>query len=73
MKIKTLKQLLFRLKVAITATLLISPFWAIGQDQTSVDLKYMYGYDADDGYYYPTKDEIKPIDLYPISNEFAVR
>ena len=38
-----MKQLLFRLKVAITATLLISPFWAIGQDQTSVDCFIDYG------------------------------
>ena len=45
----------------------------IGQNQTGSDYPFIYGYDADIPYYSPSQNDIYPIQLYPISNEFTVR
>ena len=68
-----MKQFLLNFKIAITTVLLALPMLATGQDQTGADLKFMYGYDANSINESPKLGDIRPIDLYPLSDEIIVR
>lgn len=69
-----MKRIVFKWNLAmILSLLLVLPTMVIGQNQTVSDYPFIYGYDADIPYYSPSQNDIYPIQLYPISNEFTVR
>lgn len=67
------KKYLMMTTVMALSLLFVLPTMVIGQNQTVSDYPFIYGYDADIPYYSPSQNDIYPIQLYPISNEFTVR
>lgn len=63
-----------RLRVVITLLLLLGlPIWAAGQDQISSETFFIYGYDADSRLFAPSANDIYPIEICFLEDEFTAR
>jgi hypothetical protein len=63
-----------RLRVVITLLLLLGlPIWAAGQDQISSESHYIYGYDSEDWQQSASADDIYPIQIVCLTDEFTAR